>query len=879
MRTRTLLALALSVSFLFPLAIEAAAVSAYHDQTAGQHQTHFNNLSANGYHMISLSIYGSPNSPQYAAVWVQEPAPTGAAFHDANTQDVVDFAGTWYGNGFRPYIISATGDTAASARFAGIFIQDSKTNSELWINMGPQAFQDKNDELRGLGFILTWVDNYGTDANPLYCGVWEPNTDNIAWNYNPALSVSDFQNRFDAYWDQWVVPRVISTGSGTNRYAAAFHDVSYGSMKVRHNLTSAGYQNEVNTWDDDGYYPIAVDGGGSGSSTRFSAIFAKRHTPRSRQWNEQGVANAQLNAVDDAVENFMKQNNIRAGQIAVGYDGRLVHSRSFTWAESGYPQTSQTSLFRIASCAKPLTSLAIFQLVEENAIDVDDTAQSIINLQPIDNNLQLSDDYNDMEIWHLLHHQGGWHIDTLDWDPMFNEWDFVNNWGLGLDFPVTKYEIARIMAANVQFSPGDDERYSNLGYSILGQVIEQERGTTYEQALKNTIFNRLGVSRPFIGRSRRSDIHPNEVRYHATQPSWASSRVDNSGDLVPNQYGGFNVTNFDAHGGWVMAAADYVKVLTAFDKGSNNFLWHANPLMKQSTVDEMWESPPAGGSYNGWWRVSNSGVDAYWHNGAIQGTRADAFLTENKVSVDLFFNKDVNSFPLRDQLLTIVNNMTSFPTHDLFPSVGIQKFDSMGFAVPNVPDPVPPVDPTLGFSSFILDGSNSRPGDSTRPLTFKWTLLNGPSLRAEMESPTGMRNQVVVREPGLYTFLLTVANELGESSQVLEVNVPSANEGPLFLRGDSDASAAVDLNDPIVALTEIFLGRVGIKCTEAADVDNNGIMDFTDQILVLHYLFIGGAPPAAPGPDVCGTDPEGPFLGCDTSSCPADEPTRRSDNN
>ena len=44
---------------------------AYHGVTSTQHQTNFNNLSAQGFRMISLSVYGDPGDARYAAVWVQ----------------------------------------------------------------------------------------------------------------------------------------------------------------------------------------------------------------------------------------------------------------------------------------------------------------------------------------------------------------------------------------------------------------------------------------------------------------------------------------------------------------------------------------------------------------------------------------------------------------------------------------------------------------------------------------------------------------------------------------------------------------------------------------------------------------------------------------
>ena len=43
---------------------------AYHGVTSAQHQTNFDKWSAQGYRMISLSVYGDPGNALYAAVWV-----------------------------------------------------------------------------------------------------------------------------------------------------------------------------------------------------------------------------------------------------------------------------------------------------------------------------------------------------------------------------------------------------------------------------------------------------------------------------------------------------------------------------------------------------------------------------------------------------------------------------------------------------------------------------------------------------------------------------------------------------------------------------------------------------------------------------------------
>ena len=63
----------------------------------------------------------------------------------------------------------------------------------------------------------------------------------------------------------------------------------------------------------------------------------------------------------------------------------------------------------------------------------------------------------------------------------------------------------------------------------------------------------------------------------------------------------------------------------------------------------------------------------------------------------------------------------------------------------------------------------------------------------------------------------------------------------------------------------LFLGGRAPSCSEAGDADDNGRLELTDAIVVLNFLFLGGAPPPPPGPTRCGTDPPGSRdLGCES---------------
>jgi hypothetical protein len=92
---------------------------------------------------------------------------------------------------------------------------------------------------------------------------------------------------------------------------------------------------------------------------------------------------------------------------------------------------------------------------------------------------------------------------------------------------------------------------------------------------------------------------------------------------------------------------------------------------------------------------------------------------------------------------------------------------------------------------------------------------------------------------------------------------PVGTSGPAeFLRGDSDASGTENLTDAIVILGWLFLGGASLPCEDAADADDNGALEITDAVVILGHLFLGGPPPAPPGPFACGPDPAADALSC-----------------
>jgi hypothetical protein len=108
---------------------------------------------------------------------------------------------------------------------------------------------------------------------------------------------------------------------------------------------------------------------------------------------------------------------------------------------------------------------------------------------------------------------------------------------------------------------------------------------------------------------------------------------------------------------------------------------------------------------------------------------------------------------------------------------------------------------------------------------------------------------------------LSVVNSDGCTSQGVEFTVRAA--GAEFVRGDASSDGIVDISDAIRILSYLFLGAT-VTCQDAADPNDNEAIDLSDAVYVLNFLFRGAAAPRPPYPDP-GDDPgaAGP-LGCES---------------
>ena len=181
----------------------------------------------------------------------------------------------------------------------------------------------------------------------------------------------------------------------------------------------------------------------------------------------------------DAWIRFTMQRKRQPG-LAVGivHDGDLLWGLGFGCADidAGTPVTLDTR-FRIASISKTFTAVGILQLRDEGALGLDDPVSQYLDWFDL-----RYDGAPEITIRNLLTHTSGLPRDSHN--PMWTE----------CDAPAWDDFVAGLKSRPPTRPPYDKFAYSNVGYSLLGGIIEQVSGESWARYLQRNVVDPLGMS-------------------------------------------------------------------------------------------------------------------------------------------------------------------------------------------------------------------------------------------------------------------------------------------------------------------------------------------------------------------------------------------------
>jgi N-acyl-D-amino-acid deacylase len=393
-----------------------------------------------------------------------------------------------------------------------------------------------------------------------------------------------------------------------------------------------------------------------------------------------GRNDSRLASFDKLMSKFISEREIPGAALAVTRHGRLVYARGFGFADVEQQQPVQPdSLFRIASISKPITAVAILQLVEQGRLRLDDKVFSILSVEPhLDDGTKPDPRLSDITILHLLQHTAGWDRDK-SFDPMFRPVKIAET--LSVAAPAQQRHIIRFMAGQpLDFDPGERYAYSNFGYCLLGRVIERVSGEAYDDYVRRSVLAPVGALRPRLGFTFPERRAEGEVRYYeASMPTGKSVFAKNLGEPVPVQYGAWCLEAMDAHGGWVASAVDLVRFASAFDDAEKS------PLLRAETIRRMFQRPDGDAGKNadgvpkpffygcGWLvRPAGNGKINTWHTGSLDGTSTLLVRRHDGLDWAILFNtrnnqrKEPPAGAIDGLLHQAADAVREWPDYDLF---------------------------------------------------------------------------------------------------------------------------------------------------------------------------------------------------------------------
>lgn len=255
---------------------------------------------------------------------------------------------------------------------------------------------------------------------------------------------------------------------------------------------------------------------------------------------------------DEAMNNILHSHNAVGLSVAVVKDNQLVYTGSF-----GYKNLQDSSLittddiFRIASISKSFTATAIMQLLEAGKFSLDDDVSVAMGL-PVRN-----PNFPDTPITYrmLLSHtsslsdkMGYFTFDVLD--------------------PEKTADYAKVYN---DYIPGSDYEYCNLGFNMLGALVEIHSGERFDQYIKTHILEPLQLNGGFnvddLDRSLLVSLYEYENGNFVHSPDAYESRAA----LLNNYQLGRSTTVFSPTGGMKIVPKDLAKhMLVQMNKGIGN---------------------------------------------------------------------------------------------------------------------------------------------------------------------------------------------------------------------------------------------------------------------------------------------------------------------
>jgi CubicO group peptidase (beta-lactamase class C family) len=330
---------------------------------------------------------------------------------------------------------------------------------------------------------------------------------------------------------------------------------------------------------------------------------------------------------------LMKLAHMSALSAAIVKDDELIWAKGFGLADrENNKRADEETIYLVASISKTFTATALMQLYEQGLFDLDDDVNDYMNFSFRNPN------YPEEPITFrmLLAHQSSLAMEREDISTFFTRIYPGNMDMTGYPYPFLQDYL---VPGGVHFKPqvwtdvvpGEEMYYANIGYGLLGYLVEILSGKSFEKYCSEHIFEPLGM--------KNSSFRFTNVN---------SSRVAVPYDFKSRKY--YPILHYDTldypAGGLRTSVLDLARFLLAhMNKGEYNGV----RVLNESTVELMHAIQFPSTNYKfqyglGWqiWKTSNDTLIG--HTGGLFGVSTKmVFRLSDKTGIIFFTTKEIEN--------------------------------------------------------------------------------------------------------------------------------------------------------------------------------------------------------------------------------------------
>ncbi|USD42389.1 serine hydrolase [Vibrio sp. SCSIO 43135] len=342
-----------------------------------------------------------------------------------------------------------------------------------------------------------------------------------------------------------------------------------------------------------------------------SATSFAQHAPASKQVPD-------LNSIQQYVESIESHDKAMFS-LVINDKGRVTYQAQSGfiyeekhWFSSDEPiAANESSQYQIGSITKMFTATLVFQLIEQGKLSLG---------TPLSQYFPEFENANDITIEMMLSHRSG--LFNYTDSPSFNSYYTQT---------LSQQELIKHLLKNPgHFPPNTHQEYSNTNYVLLGFIIEQVTGKSYQENLRRNITDKLGLTSTMLC------LDYTECGYQTVSYSYLAGQWE----ALPR----WSPTVSVAAGAMISTPSE----LTVFMRALFN-----EELISQQSLKDMKGLTSPYGSTKGIWSIPYFHHHAWGHSGLIEGFHSQLIYIDH-LDIAIAFNANGLNTKVNEIMKTII---------------------------------------------------------------------------------------------------------------------------------------------------------------------------------------------------------------------------------